>query len=195
MERFKITYLADVMVKQIAMDNYKFITKKIGDVNRFPLVDFNKQWIDNMMFFPKSYETYSKELGYGLLCNLFIIYLPWAGEYNLHPDSWFVQNIEMKDLFQYYLDVELSIFDENDKKLLEFAEPFAKSENGEFLFWDKRVVLENNEMPIYFTDFASGIFYVGSTIYELITIVTGEEYKNVLKFYTKQLPLTFESFN
>ena len=173
---------------------YREILGIVGTANVAPIVDLKKPWIDNKLYFPKSYEHYVEELGYGLLCNLFIFYLPWAGKYKMHPDSWFVQNKEMKSLFDYYIQTLLSVLNEDDKELLKSAEPFAKSENGEFLFWNRSQILANNEMPIYCTDFSSGIHHVGNSLYDFICLVTGENYKSALKLYTNPLPSIFKPY-
>jgi len=143
--------------------------------------------------FPPSYLSFCRELGYGRLCDLFLIYIP-LGE---HPDSFLLQSEEMKDLFISYIDPPLYAIQEvpGGVELIKNAVPFARSENGEFLFWDIRNQLPDGEFPIYFTDFSNGISLAGNSIPEFIKNVTSpDRFKSILKFYPKPLNNTFEGF-
>ncbi len=143
---------------------------------------------------PPSYKTFCLELGYGRLCKLFLIYIPLK---KAHVDAWQVQNKDLKGLFQSYLNPPLYSIasQEGAIKLIETAEPFAMSENGEFLFWDISNPLSNGEFPIYFTDFSNGVHFAGNSLLEFINIVTHpDKFKSVLKFYQRPLEKCFEGF-
>jgi hypothetical protein len=143
--------------------------------------------------FPPSYKQFCEELGYGRLCGLFLIYPPLGD----HPDSFMMQNEDMKGLFEGYTDPPLFSLTEQPGaiELVKNAEPFAKSENGEFLFWDIDNQLDDGEFPIYFTDFSSGVKAAGNSLKEFIAIVTDPaRYKKVLHFYQQPLAKSFEGF-
>ncbi len=160
-----------------------------------PLADMDTIFTKGGRALPESYRQYAQEQGYGLLCNLFIVYLPLDGGHENHPDSWFVQRQRISKLFQHYLEKSLYLFkeDESYPELVAHAEPFARSENGDFLFWDTRQVLHNGEMPIYCTDFSSGICHAGNNLFSFIKNVTSaQRFKAVLPFHTQSLPATFK---
>ncbi|SDF14066.1 hypothetical protein SAMN05216464_11393 [Mucilaginibacter pineti] len=143
---------------------------------------------------PPSYLQFCRELGYGLLCNLFMIYIPMADAD--HPDSFQLQSAAMRLLFEQYLNPPLfAITDTPDGvALISAAVPFAATENGEFLFWDTRNRLPNGEYPVYFTGFNNGIIHTGNSLTELILNVTTQVgVKPVLPFYLKPLDAVFES--
>jgi hypothetical protein len=120
----------------------------------------------------------------------FVNYIPMGD----HPDSWLVQNKALKQLFNDYLNPPLSSIAAHID-LIKNAELFAMSENGEFLFWDIQHPLPNGEFPIYFTDFAIGVFFAGNSIAEMIETFTDHaQFKSVLKFYENPLIPCFEGF-
>ncbi|MBC9932769.1 SMI1/KNR4 family protein [Chitinophaga qingshengii] len=143
--------------------------------------------------FPPSYQAFCKELGYGRLCELFLVYVP-LGDY---PDSWLVQHRKIKFLFDDYLNPPLFVIREDPQgiELIEHAIPFARSENEDFLFWDMRHPLPDGEYPIYCTAFSSGIYFAGNSLPEFIRKVTSpEHFKSVLNFHTQPLKAVFEGF-
>lgn len=147
--------------------------------------------------FPPSFLAYGRELGYGLLCRLVIVYLPYAGEFEQHPDSWFIQSRKIKAIFEYYLDEMINVLEDDPAypQLIAHGIPFARTENGEFLFWDGSKKQDNGELPIYFTDFSTGIYHAGDSLYEFIANVTSaQHFKSVLRFTSQPLPATFKPY-
>lgn len=163
----------------------------------------NLQVLDNHTFpngrkFPDSYIRFVKRYGYGLSCGSFLIYIPM----NDHPDSWHVQNPIFKERFLSVLEwgdpEELKqdiLFPDGSIELLHRAEPFAKSENGEYLFWDPDNG-EQNEFDIYITDFKGvGFTKIAANLDEFFERVTNADiFKQVLPFHTTPLPKTFKGF-
>ncbi|HWW41500.1 SMI1/KNR4 family protein [Pedobacter sp.] len=142
--------------------------------------------------FPPSYRQFCLELGHGLLCGLFMIYMPMADEQ--HPDAFQLQYPAMRSLFDTYLDPPLLAISDTPGGigLIQNGVPFATSENGEFLFWDIRERLPDGEFPIYFTGFDLGIVHAGNSLFEFLALVTrSETFKSVLPFYTRPLEAVF----
>lgn len=167
--------------------------------NHGNLVDLNSHTFLNGKKFPRSYISFVEEYGYGLSCDSFIIYIP-MDEYG---DSWEIQNEIFKERF---IDV-LSWGDPEDLKedilypdgsieLLKSAEPFGKSENGEYLFWDPNNG-SNDELDIYITDFGGlGFTKVANNLYDFFRKITSQtDYKKVLPFSENPLPNTFKPLN
>ncbi len=162
-----------------------------GDINFLETYTF-----DNGSHFPKSYQDFVKQLGYGKTLGQFLIYIP-MDEYG---DSWTVRSEEIRDT--YYEEIE-NIEDEDDDDFLYDLEPdgslelmktwvpFASSENGEYLFWDIRED-NNNEFDIYITDFRSGIIKAAENLHELFDKMSDPAtFKEVLPFNEKPLPKIF----
>ncbi|NSL88090.1 SMI1/KNR4 family protein [Chitinophaga sp. Mgbs1] len=170
----------------------------IVTITQEPKIFGDQDFLDTFRFengypFPPSYTAFCNELGYGKLCDLFLIYIPMGD----HPDSWVVQYKKMKGLFDYYLDPPLFAIREAEggTDLIANAIPFARSENGEFLFWDIRHPQPHGEFPVYFTDFSTGIRPAGNSLTTFIKNVSGEAtFKSVLKFYQKPLEASFQGF-
>jgi hypothetical protein len=154
------------------------------------IVELETHTFDNGAHFPKSYRDFAKELGYGLLMDRFLIYIP-MDEYG---DSWNVRTEEIRDT---YID-DLEDYDEDDMEpdgsieLMETWVPFASSENGDYLFWDIRKE-KNGEFDIYITDFRSGIIKAAKDLYELIEkLGDPKKFKKVLPFSERPLPKVFK---
>lgn len=173
---------------------YKDILNVSKNSSIFPDYSFLDTFqFDNGKNLPPSYKDFCKELGYGLLCRLFLIYIPQGN----HPDSWMIQNEDMKYLFLSYINPPLHAITKVEKgvDLIRRAEPFARSENGDFLFWDTENSLSNGEFPVYFTNFSNGINFAGNSLLEFIKIITSEStFKSVLNFHKRPLNPVFEGF-
>jgi hypothetical protein len=114
-----------------------------------------------------------------------------------HPDSFQVQSESMKELFDDYLNPPLDIVQrtENGAELISRALPFARSENGDFLFWDTGEPLSDGEYPIYLTDFSGGINLAGNALDEVIkNLIHPDHFRSVLFFHNKPLESTFKCF-
>ncbi|WP_315500195.1 hypothetical protein [Capnocytophaga gingivalis] len=131
---------------------------------------------------PPSYYEFCKELGYGLLLELFLTYIP-MGKGNPFCDSLENQNIYLKNIIKEYLEVPLMLFEDSDNyDLIAHAEPFMFSENGEIVFWDIRES-KDGEYPIYLVDFSVGVYYAGANFKEFIINLTDKNtYKKILTF-------------
>lgn len=144
--------------------------------------------------FPKSYVDFVEKYGYGLSCNLFLIYIP-MGDY---PDSFFVRKDEIISTYQDVLDDEDEIWFDLEPDItyeqLKQMVPFGISENGHYLFWDTGESSENGEFNIYITDFRGvGFTKVASNLYEFFERVTSkEEFETVLPFTQEALSKTFK---
>jgi hypothetical protein len=146
--------------------------------------------------FPPSYQQFASELGYGLLCGLFIIYVPFQPPHQDHPDAFHVANKRLRNTFYQYLDIDLEILkDENTRSVFERAVPFAISENGHFLFWDKQNPDANGEFPIYLADLPVSIKHVANDLPELISKLTDpDKVQSVMQFTRTPLPATFSPY-
>lgn len=162
-----------------------------GDINFLETYTF-----DNGSHFPRSYQDFVKQLGYGKTLGQFLIYIPMDN----YGDSWNVRSEEIRDT--YFEEIE-NIVDEDDDDFMYILEPdgslelmktwvpFASSENGKYLFWDIRSA-HNNEFDIYITDFRSGIIKAAKDLYELIDkLCDPAAFKTVLPFSKEPLPKVF----
>ena len=143
---------------------------------------------------PPSYYDFSKELGYGLLLELFLTYIP-MGKGNKFCDSLENQNIYLRSILKKYLDTPLMILKNSDNyNLIVNAEPFMFSENGEIIFWDTRES-KDGEYPIYLANFPVGIYYAGGNFKEFIVNLTDKDkYKKILTFHQEPLLPKFKPF-
>ena len=141
---------------------------------------------------PLSYYEFSKELGYGLLLELFLTYIP-MGKGNKFCDSLENQNIYLKNILKKYLETPLRMLKNSDNyNLIANAEPFMFSENGEIVFWDIREP-KNGEYPIYLANFPVGVYYAGGNFKEFIVNLTDKDkYKKILTFHQEPLLTKFK---
>lgn len=156
------------------------------------------EFLNNYTFFnnrkfPDSYINFVKQYGYGLSCDLFLIYIPMGK----HPDSWHIRSKEIISTYQDVLDDEENLWFDLEPDVtyqkLKYLIPFAMSENGHYLFWDidNR---EGNEFDIYITDFRGiGFTRVASNLYEFFEKITlSSSFKEILPFSQNPLPNTFK---
>ena len=146
--------------------------------------------------FPTSYKEFVKKYGFGVTCNLFIIYIPM----NAYRDSFFVRSKEVITTYQDVLDDEEELWFDLGPNVayskLKDLVPFSVSENGDYLFWDISTS-NNNEYDIYSTNFRGVPFTkIASNLYELFDQMTSEStFKNILPFSEKPLPKVFNALN
>ena len=115
----------------VKVENEIIITSKSN------LTETEKQ-IGNAII-PPSYLEFATHLGYGLLMELFLTYIPFGKESANICDSLENRNKYWKDVLNQYLNEPFSILENPENvELLQHAEPFMKSENGEIVFWDTR---------------------------------------------------------
>jgi hypothetical protein len=176
----------------------KLMFEKILTLTATPVITGDEAYLNTFRFanglpLPPSYIRFCQELGYGRLAGLFLIAIPLKNAQ--HPDSFQVQKAAMKILFDEYLDPPLdAIMQVKDgPELIRQAQPFAHSENGEFLFWDTRNPLPDGELPVYYTDFSGGIRHAGNSLTDLIRKITDpQDYRSVLYFNRAPLNPVFE---
>lgn len=148
---------------------------------------------DDGSSFPVSYVDFAKQYGYGRTCGEFFIYIPMRD----YCDSFFNRCKAIKSTYNHLLnnpdDVWFDLKPDADFEMLKRLIPFAKSENGYYLFWDPYGSIAN-EMDIYITDFRTGFIKVARNLYELIDKMTSaQHFQEVFPLFRQQpLPATFE---
>lgn len=120
---------------------------------------------------PASYRDFAKTFGYGLLCNLFLIYIPMGNEDSLPKRSAGMTKVNLdsveNDWFYYKPD--------GSPELVRRLIPFGTSENGNFLAWDPAEPTGANEYAIYLLGArAYGVQRAASDLYEFIKILLDE---------------------
>jgi hypothetical protein len=95
---------------------------------------------------PPSYREFAERFGYGLLCNLFIVYIPMGK----HGDSLPVREKELTAMLRESMEEELFEYEpDGSPELVERLIPFGISENGHTLTWDAASRTPDGEYPIY----------------------------------------------
>ncbi len=171
--------------------NLQILREQKEPVNMDELIRFR---FDDGSSFPTSYIDFAKQYGFGRTCGEFLIYVP-MGDY---CDSFFNQTLAIKRTYSDVLrspnDVWFPLKPDVDFEKLKRLIPFARSENGNYLFWDSERSIPD-EMDIYITDFGGlGFIKTASSLYELIEKMTdSNQFKKVFPlFYKDALPATFE---
>ena len=148
----------------------------------------------NQLPFPESYLRFANTFGYGLLMDLFIVYVPMGN----FADSWHNRSFEIRNTYITDViknDIWFDLAPDGSIELLKRLVPFAISENGHYLFWDIDNGAEN-EFDIYLTDFRStGFIKVADSIYDLINKLTSEkDFRKVLPYAVSPLQPIFHCF-
>lgn len=153
----KETQTSVIIIKKdrgVFMFELKLVNSYIQPQILKDLEDFR---FENGRKFPRSYREFAGKYGYGRVLDLFLIYIPMKN----YPDSIFVQSRAIKNTYQDILDNKTQCwFDLGEHITLETLNnlyPFAKSENGDYLFWD--IESGADEMDIYLSNFR-GIDFV-----------------------------------
>jgi hypothetical protein len=95
---------------------------------------------------PPSYREFATHLGYGLLCNLFIVYIPMGK----HGDSLEIRSRELTAMLKESMDEDLFEYEpDGAPELVERLIPFGISENGHTLTWDPDECDSTGECQIY----------------------------------------------
>lgn len=99
--------------------------------------------------FPPSYKNFVKRFGNGVLCSMFLIYVPNSMNENLDLVKKYTFE---KDIIQQ--NVEGGLWDDAavDKNWLLSLTPFGSSQNGDILCWDTNQKSESGEYNIYLLD-------------------------------------------
>ena len=102
-----------------------------------PITHVDTVFLDKYRFsngrgFPLSYREFAKKYGYGLLCKLFLIYVP-LGEY---CDSWSNQAKILKHTFNEFISNNwyLTLKPDGNEPLIKNAVPFGKVRMAIFFF-------------------------------------------------------------
>lgn len=143
---------------------------------------------------PKSYQDFCSELGFGKLFNLFEVFVPLKDENA--PYALQSQIAQMKLMFLDYIHPFLGAGPEAAEiTLLEHAVPFARSDEGQYLYWDLSKSLENGEYPIRYAYFSMQITGTpaGNSMAELIENMTCEKSRDILIFNYRPLKAVFSA--
>ena len=114
---------------------------------------------------PKSYCHFAEKFGYGLLCKLYIIYIPMKGEDSLEKRNVILTNTLMNalknDLFDFAPD--------GSQELIERLVPFGISENGDILAWDSNERSSDDEYAIYMiAPRCAGVAKSATSLYDFV---------------------------
>jgi hypothetical protein len=116
---------------------------------------------------PQSYCDFARSFGYGLLCNLVIIFIPKEGDDDLTKRSstltTVIQGGVENDYFGYGPD--------GSGELVQALIPLGISENGHILAWNSNERSEDNEHVIYLIGYKLG--YVKRAAPNLYALVEG----------------------
>lgn len=169
------------------------ITEKT--LTQVSISELNNFHFPNGRRFPASYRRFAKKYGYGLLCDLFLIYVP-LGDY---CDSWLNQTSDLKEIFNDFIlnNWYLTLEPDGNESLILNAVPFGKSENGDFLFWDIFSEPQKDEFDIYITDFAGiGVIKIAESMDEFVDKITNPNLDSrILEFVNHSLPPVFSPIN
>lgn len=161
-----------------------------------PVTQVDTVFLDNFRFsngrgLPLSYREFAKKYGYGLLCNLFLIYVPLRK----YCDSWSNQTKILKHTFNEFISNNwyLTLKPDGDETLIKNAVPFGKSENGDFLFWNILSEPQRDEFEIYITDFGGmGVLKIADSIDEFIESITANKLQpKISAIINHSLPAVF----
>ncbi len=94
---------------------------------------------------PRSYQRFATAYGYGLLCGLFIVYIPMET-----PDSLLERNRVLTSVLEDGISSGLFEYEpDGSPDLARRLVPFAISENGHILAWDPEERTGSHEYAIY----------------------------------------------
>lgn len=172
--------------------NLQVVEKNTEPANRNELLSFR---FKDGTSFPASYVDFATQYGYGLTCGQFLIYV-WTD--TSFCDSFPNQSLAIQSTYSDVLnnadDVWFDLKPDADFEKLKRFIPFARSENGYYLFWDP-VRNRPDEMDIYITDFNGlGFVRAASDLYELFEKMTSpDRFKEVFPLFVQEaLPATFK---
>lgn len=166
-------------------------TEEWNDVTRHSFTFKNRKFL-----FPQSYLEFSSKLGYGLFCELFIIYPPFTPLNDTDCDSFEERMSTIRGFIESAVyDDYLDFYPDGSDELVQHLIPFGASENGEYLCWDSRNFVEN-EYPIYIIGSRMASITLGAqNLYEFTEKCITSEIKSLLGLSYEPLPLSFKQFN
>ena len=138
---------------------------------------------------PPSYRDYAQHLGYGLLCGLFLVYIPMG----THCDSVTVRSEVLAAVNREAVEEDFMEYEPDGSPALVLRLfPFAVSENGDVLAWDLEDD-ENGEYTIYrIGPRAGGVNRAGRSLFEVLESLLDDRVKTVLGPGYEPLQPTFE---
>lgn len=117
--------------------------------------------------FPDSYRTFVRELGWGRLFGLWLVYPPVLEGY---ADGWQARSrILTERLLEAYRDGRAEEYNwmiepDGDWSLIDSLRVFAISENGDVLLWDTAVRDERGEFPVYCSQRMNSLRLLGPSL-------------------------------
>lgn len=126
---------------------------------------------------PPSYRDYAENLGYGLTCGLFLIYIPMGD----HCDSLKVRSDVLASINREAVEGGFMDFaPDGSAELVLRLFPFAASENGDVLGWDMEDS-RNGEYTIYkIGSRAYSVRQVGRSLHEFIECCLNERIQQIM---------------
>jgi len=127
--------------------------------------------------FPASYRAFVREMGWGRLFGLWLVYPPVLGGY---ADGWQARSRILTERFRdVYRDGEAEEFDwmiepDGTWSLVDSLRVFAISENGDVLLWDTAVRDERGEFPVYCSQRMDSLRLLGPSLEAAVTMLRAE---------------------
>src|SRR5262249_29149445 len=101
---------------------------------------------------PQSYCDFAQSFGYGLLCNLFIIFIPKEGGDDLTTRSSTLAKVIQDGVLNDYFESG----PDGTVELMQALTPFGISENGHILAWNSTERSEDNDYYIHLIGYKLG---------------------------------------
>ncbi|WP_230661383.1 SMI1/KNR4 family protein [Psychrobacter sp. I-STPA10] len=164
-------------------------------VNDLPKIHGDLKQLESFRFannrgFPQSYKNFVQEYGYGLTLEEYIINIP-IDICSIFARAEFIKSTYIDDVMNN--DIWFDIEPDGSLEILKRLYPFAKSINGNYLFWDITDSTDD-EFDIYISDFNGiGFRKVAKDLYECFDKLTDSKlFKNYEIFATHPAKRTFE---
>lgn len=139
---------------------------------------------------PPSYIEFAESYGYGLLLNLFIVYIPLEN----HCDNLAKRSRELQEMFREGVAGNWFEYEpDGSPQLIEELVPFGISENGHYLAWHLTEPDQAGEYPIYVV--GSKLLAVrraASNLADFIEKCTSPQVKEILGTGYNPLPAQFK---
>lgn len=126
---------------------------------------------------PASYRDFVRNLGWGRLFRLWLVYPPVLDGY---ADGWQARSrILTERLQEIYRDGHAEDFDwmiepDGDWSLIDSLRVFAISENGDVLVWDTAARDEHGELPVYWSQGMNSLRLLGRSLDAAVTVLRAE---------------------
>jgi hypothetical protein len=140
---------------------------------------------------PFSYCDFASNFGYGLLCELFYIFVPGS-----HCDNLADESAGLKELIAEWVEEDLidEYWHDTTPELVKNLIPFGTSKNGNTLAWNPNEKTAPDEYQIYvFSAKMVGVRRATPNLYEFVESCADERGKDFMGSGFQPLPLTFNS--